>query len=90
VTGYNADVDDDNATDDDVSDDGDGTTGNDLDDDSHGAMGDDVDHYGDGAACNKGDEVDDNGVGTTDYLRRGWRQSQPRWQRRDGIGRRRQ
>ena len=90
MTGYNADVDDDNATDDDVSDDGDGTTGNDLDDDSHGAMGDDVNHYGNGPACNKGDEVDDNGVGTTDDLRRDWRQSQPRWQWRDGIGRQRQ
>ena len=48
--GYNADIDDDNGTDDDVSNDGDGTTGDDLDYDSHGVMGDDVNHYGDGAA----------------------------------------
>ncbi len=44
MTGCNADVNDDNPTDDDVSDDGDGTTGDDLGDDSHNAMGNEFDH----------------------------------------------
>ena len=51
--GYNTDKDDDNATDENVSNNGDGTTGDNLDDD-----GDDIDDDCDGA---KGDEVDDDG-----------------------------
>jgi hypothetical protein len=51
--GYNADNDDDDRTDDNVSNDGDGTTGNDLDYD-----GDDIDDDCDGAT---GNEVNDDG-----------------------------
>ena len=61
-TGYNADDNNDNATDDDVSNDGNNATGNDLDDDSHGAMGNDVDHYGTGAAY---DDIDNDCDGAT-------------------------
>ena len=70
--GYNADDDDDDAMDNNVSNDGNGATSDNLDDDGHGATGDDVDHDGDGVAYNDiddncdgatGDEVDNDGKG---------------------------
>ena len=57
IQGYNADEDDDDTADDNVSDNGDGTTGNDLNDDGDGTTGDDADHDGDGAAY---DDIDDD------------------------------
>ena len=74
IQGYNADEDDDDTADDNVSDNGDGTTGNDLNDDGDGTTGDDLNNDGDGMT---GDDVDHDGDGG--------RQSRRRWRRRETV-----
>jgi hypothetical protein len=91
IQGYNADKDDDDTADDNVSDNGDGSTGDDLNDDGDGTTGGDVNHDGDGTAYDDidddcdgatGDKVDDDGDGaklSLPSMRRGLRR------RRDSV-----